>query len=481
MYSDFLKLCGYEPEEIEKERPRIDRAFEIMEIGPDDIKRAEGRLRKYVWVESLGMRKILGIWLKDMVDLVLAKEEGKKTVYTSYPPIREISAITACASDNVVGACPEVLVTIVMGFIFDKLTPYLEKAESLTLRPGLAFCSLLKARMGAIAKGLIPIPTLTIPSGLVCDQAPKVDEILHEMYGFPVVYVDTTWDEAQNEYPVVSPRRVKYVAKELENAVNRLAEAIGVVLSDDMVKEFIGRQVEVDVAWQRVLWLTFTDPMPLSLVDRPLASSLTASSNLHGIREGVEALSILRDEVQKRIDDGFGIVPRGSPRVWLLLPNMSDPRIAKLIEGLGIAMPVGLHILPDELRYVANYDKFWELRADINLRLGSRRSVLAYCRQIISACREFQLDGVIMQYHIACHMYDILPLKLKEMVQKELGIPVLLLEGDWYETRDYSAEGYRTRLECFAELVKASAEKMRPTRTPIKKMKDEDLKWFSLR
>lgn len=479
MYSEFLKLCGYEPEEIEQERPRINRAFEIMEIRPEDIKRAEERLREYVWVESLGMRKILGIWLKDMIDLVLAKEEGKETVYTSYPPIREIAAITAIASDNVVGACPESLTTVVMGFIFDKLNPYLEEAESLMLKPGLAFCSLLKARMGAIAKGLIPVPSLTIPSGLLCDQAPKTDEILHEMYGFPVAYVDTIWDEAKDEYPVVSPRRVRYLAKEIENAVKKFIEITANELSDERVREIIRLYAQLDAAWHRLVWKTFVDPMPLSRVDRFLAFNIPTSCNRHGMNEGVEALSILGDEVEKRIGDGFGVVPKGSPRVWLLVPNMSDPRIAKLMEGLGMAIPVGLEILPEELRYVASYDKLWEQRADINLRIGSRRSAIAYCKQIISACREFQLDGLIMQYHVPCHMYDIFPLKLKDMVQKELGIPVLLLEGDWFETRDYSAEGYRTRLESFAEMVKAFAEKMRPTRTPIRMLKDEDLKWFS--
>jgi hypothetical protein len=139
-----------------------------MEIGPADIKRAEARINRYIWVESAGMLRILGIYMKDMIDLVLAEEEGKKTVYTSYPPVREITALAALSSDNVVGACPEVLVITVMGFIFDKLNPYLEIAESLILKRGASFCSLLQARMGAIASGLIPQPSLLIPSGLLC-------------------------------------------------------------------------------------------------------------------------------------------------------------------------------------------------------------------------------------------------------------------------------------------------------------------------
>ena len=218
MYSDLFTLCDYKPEELKQEKPRIERAFEIMGIESSDINRAVERLHKYIWVESLGMRKILGIWMKDMIDLVLANEEGRKTVYTSYPAIREVAAITSISSEKMVGACPDALLNVVMGMIFGKLNPYLEEAESLVLKTGLAFCSLLKTRMGAISKGLIPKPALTIPSGLICDQAPKTDEVLHEMFDINVAYIDTPWDEAENEYPVVNPRRVKYLAKELKNA-----------------------------------------------------------------------------------------------------------------------------------------------------------------------------------------------------------------------------------------------------------------------
>jgi len=87
VYSELFKLCGFEPEEIERERPRIDRAFQKLEIGPKDIARGEERLRKYFDVELLGVRKLMGIWLKILIDLVLAREEGKKLIYPSFPPL----------------------------------------------------------------------------------------------------------------------------------------------------------------------------------------------------------------------------------------------------------------------------------------------------------------------------------------------------------------------------------------------------------
>jgi benzoyl-CoA reductase/2-hydroxyglutaryl-CoA dehydratase subunit BcrC/BadD/HgdB len=479
MYSELLKLCGYQLDEIKSEKSRIERAFKIMEIGPEDIQRAEKRISRYIWVDSSGMRRVLGIYMKDMIDLVLAEVEGKKTVYTSYPPIREITALAALSSDNVVGACPEVLVITVMGFIFGKLNPYLELAESLVLKRGYTFCSLLQARMGAIAKGLIPKPTLLIPSGLLCDQAPKTDEMLHEMYGSSSAYIDCVWDEGKDEYPVVSPRRVKYLAKEMEAAAHDFANMAGFALTEERVQDVISQQVTLNTAWEKLLWKTFADPMPLNRFNRDLAFNVAGMSCRHCVEEGPEVMEILQDDVQQRIDDGFGINPKGSPRVWLLVSNMYDPSITAVIEELGMQLPLGLDILPDELRYVSNYDNFWEQRADINLRIGSRRSATAYCKQILSACREFQLDGIILIYHVPCRMYDIFPPMLKHMAKKELGIPILLMEGNWFESRDYTAEGYRTKLESFAEIVKGYASKMKPTRKSLKKPTSEDFKWFS--
>jgi benzoyl-CoA reductase/2-hydroxyglutaryl-CoA dehydratase subunit BcrC/BadD/HgdB len=42
---------------------------------------------------------------------------------------------------------------------------------------------------------------------------------------------------------------------------------------------------------------------------------------------------------------------------------------------------------------------------------------------------------------------------LKEFVESETGLPVLSLETDIYDSRTYSAEALRTRVEAFAEML----------------------------
>ena len=78
-YDELLKLCAFDEAEIAAQRTRIERAFEKLNLGPQDMERAVNRVQKYFDIELLGVRKSLGIWLKELFDAVLAREEGKKT------------------------------------------------------------------------------------------------------------------------------------------------------------------------------------------------------------------------------------------------------------------------------------------------------------------------------------------------------------------------------------------------------------------
>ena len=79
MYSEFLELCGFQPEEIERERPRIRQAFDQFGIDKDDIDRGISRIREYYAIELQGVRRLLGVWVRELVDLALAGEEKRAT------------------------------------------------------------------------------------------------------------------------------------------------------------------------------------------------------------------------------------------------------------------------------------------------------------------------------------------------------------------------------------------------------------------
>ena len=121
-YDELLTLCAFDPEEIEDQRPRIESTFTKLDLGPTDMERAVSRVEKSFDIELLGVRKALGVWLKELIDLVLAKDEGKTVVYYGFPTIPGPGMAVKTASDKIYCACPDAILCHTLGQIFNKLT-----------------------------------------------------------------------------------------------------------------------------------------------------------------------------------------------------------------------------------------------------------------------------------------------------------------------------------------------------------------------
>jgi benzoyl-CoA reductase/2-hydroxyglutaryl-CoA dehydratase subunit BcrC/BadD/HgdB len=57
-------------------------------------------------------------------------------------------------------------------------------------------------------------------------------------------------------------------------------------------------------------------------------------------------------------------------------------------------------------------------------------------------------------YLYSCRLAGLAQPVLKKTISERLGIPVLVLEGDLYDSRNYSAEQLRTRVESFVGMLK---------------------------
>jgi benzoyl-CoA reductase/2-hydroxyglutaryl-CoA dehydratase subunit BcrC/BadD/HgdB len=454
MYSELLNLCGFEPEEAAMEQPRIDRAFEIWGITAEDIKRAEERIKRYFDLELTGMGKIRGIWLKEFVDMTLAKEEGKKVIYSSFPPIAQITGAMSVMSDGVYCSVPEPIILTVMGQYFGKLRPILEQAEQSWLPPGQAHCPFLQARLAGILGGMIPMPDLLTAVGVTCDQAGKTDDLISYLEGVPVVHVDSCNDEAGGYWPYPDPRRVQYLAQELKNVARVFQQAIGLELTEETIdrgnREYSGLKSRFDKIQEL---RGRADPLPMSEKDWVDIFDVISACARRVVIEGPDALDILFRELQERVKRGTGVLEKGVPRVVNLFPHSSDPAVIEVIEKAGIASAVNAGA-PSSLALPSEYESVWEQIADKNLRTGARSSAAMLVTQLKDHCREWNVDGMIIAALVKCRVTNIHPRKAKEVIEKELGIPVLAIEFDNLDSREYTAEHLRTRVEPFAEMLK---------------------------
>ena len=456
MYTELFKLCGFEAEEIERERPRIDKTFEIVGIRVGDIERAEDRIKKYFDIELLGVRKVLGLWLKQLIDLALAREERKSLVYICFPPAARHGLAAMLTSEEVYCHSPEIVIDVVLGQIFGKIDPILEAAEDHGMPPGLAMCSLNQARLGAIVNGIAPIPNVTLTSGQFCDQSPKTDELLHEVYGIPNIFVDACIDSPWDEYPEISLRRVQYYAGELTRAREKLQDALGFEISEEARTEAIRGYAKLWWAMQQVWELNRNDPVPISQADLGLFYWMIACPERRALQDGLQAIGTLAREVKQRVDAGRGVVEKGAPRVAWMASHATDPSIPRMFEEVGLAIPVSVFgwISPIEMvksKFTAPDERI----AEAELRFGFYHSTSAAIFRFKEICKAWDVDGLLDAYSFSCRASSFYPLMIKRAMEQELGIPVLALECDLYDTRDYSTEALRTRVETFAEMLRA--------------------------
>ena len=464
MDREFLELCGFEGEDFAKEGSRVDRAFGILEIGPEDIDQAKENLTKYFSMDLEGMRKVWGIALKELTDLVLAKEDGKKVIYGSYPPLSVILAAGAVARDDIYCAAPESVLSNFMVPLFGqkKIGPFLETAESHGL--GLAFnpCSYLKVRLGGVISGKIPVPDLLLSFCFLCDQTPKTDEILNDLYGVPIAYVDNIFEDKGDRWPQeISPRRVKYFATEIQACAEKFSQVIGHDLSEERVLAAMNIRDDFFRTFDQFFELMKADPVPLSHNDLIKVSQIVYSCIRRGLVEGPKALAILRRELEERIRRGVGITAKGAPKILMyIVPH--NPTWVAMIEELGMAVSVTTLASTPGATAPSTYPSVWEQTADALMRRrGCYYSSWAEIRQFKELAECWDVDGVILFVHTPCRQHLLYPPKEKMVVEEELGIPVLIIEGDYVDSRNFNEQQVRTRFETFAEIVKRSRQRKR--------------------
>lgn len=456
-----LKLCGFGTKEIEEELPRIQRAFDRLGITAEDIERGKQRLTRYYDVELEGIRKALRLCVREVIDSVLAREEGKKEIVYGFmaPGFETIGSALVSKSKEVFSIHHSWALQIVVGCIFGKIIPILEAAEKKWLKAGVvAHCANIKTLLGPLALGLFPKPDLIVTAGFLCEASSKTLDLLHELYDIPVCCYDTCQDREFKAYSEATKRVVALAAKSLRRLIKIIQEIVGFEITDDMLWEAIYARNKLGDAVRKLQGLVASsDPLPLSPTHDNIWMCLNSLTlNIGGLSEAIDAVNKSYEELQERVEKRVGVVEKGAPRVMAILPaGQTDPRLDHL------ACDVGLAIVASDLDFFVPYretlkDPYMEivsaLQNSLNTSLPRRIPLL------IEGCKRLNVDGVLDRYHVGCRAVAGDALVIQKTLEKELGIPVLLLEWESFDPRVYNHEEYRRRLEVFkAMMTKKSA------------------------
>ena len=454
---ELLTLCGFEKCEIDSELPRVEKAFHKLGITDGDIERGKQRMATYYDIELEGVRKVFRLCLRELVAALLVRDEGEKKLIYGFmvPGIEVLGSALVSQSRDVFSIHHSWAFHIVVGCIFGKIVPIIEEAEKKWLKAGMvAHCANVKTLVGPIELGLFPKPDLLVTSGFTCETSPKTVDLLHELNDIPVWYVDTCLDREFVEYPEPPQRITELTAKSFRKLTEKIQEIVGFEITDDMLLEVQKAKDKLNDALRRVRELIEgSDPLPLSPAHENIwmcMNSLTLS--MDGIAEAVEAMNTLYDELRKRVEKGLGVVEKGAPRVLAILPaGQTDPRLEQL------ACEVGIAIVAIDMSLTAPFTEIPE-SPYMKMGAGMQQHTLGFPLRgriplIIEGCKRLNVAGVLDRFHVGCRAVAADALIIEKAVQKELGIPVLVLEWENFDPRVYNHEEYKKRLEVFKAMM----------------------------
>jgi benzoyl-CoA reductase/2-hydroxyglutaryl-CoA dehydratase subunit BcrC/BadD/HgdB len=458
---ELLRLCGFGAQEIESELPRIEKAFGRLGITAEDIERGKQRLNKYYDIELKGVRKVFRLLMWEVIESVMARDDGKTKIVNGFmaPGTSIIGCALMSKSKEVFSAHHGWAFMPIVGCIFGKIVPVLEAAEKKWLKAGaVSHCSNVKTYVGMTALNMIPKPDLLMSSGFLCETAPKTLDLLHELYDISVFNCFTCQDREFGEYLDGSKRAINLAATSTRSLTERIREVVGFEITDDMLWEALNAKKKLDDAIRKLRDLIAnSDPLPIGPAHENLlfcVNNLTMSIDRMPV--AVDAINTLYEELQERVDKGIGVVEKGAPRVLCILPpGGTDPILEHLASEVGIAMVAtdNRFLLPDVIESEDPY-----VVMSLHLLSSMANSPSKRIPLIIDVCKELNVVGVFDRYHVGCRTVAGDAMMIKKAVEKELGIPVLLLEWENFDPRTYNHEEFRRRLEVFKMMmIKKSA------------------------
>jgi benzoyl-CoA reductase/2-hydroxyglutaryl-CoA dehydratase subunit BcrC/BadD/HgdB len=465
---ELLQLCAYKPEEIERELPRVKKSFEKLGIFSEDVEIGKGRIRDFFEIELEGVRKILGVYLRELVSLGLARDEHEKVIYTALPNLSGdlLAAAMVKEGASVYVGIPDLLLMLVLQVFFNKNIKHYEAAEKHAMSVGQAHCGCKQTHLGALLCNTIPKPDLHVGFAIYCDEAPKVDALYEELFNIPVSIVSRCQDIDWHDTEGTPERIVNYFAESMRRSVRDAEKVVGYGITDEMIGSCFMDTMGFFMDFVKLeTMVCHSDPLPLSMTTLwyfYIMLSVIVRPENRARRK--DALKTLIAETEERIKQGEGVTEKGAPRIILgAVPSMVDPSLDGLIRELGLSIPLAeCQCSPPDADFMP---KTGDPNTPMDPYVGLARLFLASpivgnlstrIPNLIKACKRYNIDGVILLLHYSCRPFATDALMVKDALKKELGIPVLVLEGDIYDPRYYTKEQLRTRIESFAELLKAS-------------------------
>jgi len=322
----------------------------------------------------------------------------------------------------------------------------LEDAESQGYSTDL--CTYHRAVVGAMKKGLMPEPSFLIATTAPCSGGLSTVENLahHFKKDLFVVHIPYGHDR----------QSIEYLADQYKAMVDFVSQHTHQPLDPSKLRQTIESTNKARELMKEVYELARNVPSPARQND--LTNFSLVMALLMGTDNAVEVASTYRDEFARKVQSGIPGIPGEKVRLLWFQNRIQfrNPLLKMLEEEFHAAIVI------DELNQInwdpIDPDKPFESLAARTLANPLIGPVERRIENLKKLARSYKVDGVIQPCHWGCRQGT----GARGMIEEGLGkagIPVLNLEVDCVDPRNFAEGQLRTRLQAFIEMILNRKEK----------------------
>jgi len=302
-------------------------------------------------------------------------------------------------------------------------------------------CSYHRAMIGSAIDGLMPKPDVLIGASIPCNGGVKALKRIGEIFKKDVFILNIPIE--------VTSDSVDYLVEQYKQLIEYIERETGRNLDDHKLKQAIRYNNQAREYVIEIENLCKNVPSPVNFND---LKNFIMFVLLQGSKEGVEVAKTYRDEFKYRIENELFTTPKEKHRLlWIQNRIQFKTDILNLLEK-----QYGANIVIDELNHI-----WWDpMDENDPLRSLAQRMIThplvgpveRRIKVLTQLAKEYRIDGAINPAHLGCRQTSGARALFKDAFQK-IGVPLIDLDIDCVDERNYSSGQIMTRLEAFMEIL----------------------------
>lgn len=320
---------------------------------------------------------------------------------------------------------------------------FLEESEHAGF--GADTCGYHRAVIGAAMKGLMPVPDVMIATTCPCTGGLAAMENLARVFNAELFVLDVPNSD--------TPESVRYLADQYKDMLRFVSAHTGESLDENRLQEAIEKSNRARELMVEAYRLAREVPSPAN--GQSLSNFGIVMALFLGTDAGVEVAQAYRDEFAQMVAQGKSGVPDEKIRLlWLQNRIQFKHPLIKMLEEEHHAS-----IVVDELNDITwdpiDPDDPFTGIAKRTITMPLNGEIHRRLEHIQHLARVYKVDGAVNPCHWGCRQGT----GARGLVQaglKEIGVPVVNLEVDCVDTRNFAEGQLRTRLEAFMEMLQTN-------------------------